>query len=99
MDLATVIALVTLVLAVAGSLFAVYLNLSAKIDRTYIRMDENKEQYYDDFLLKSSHEEALKYTKELHDQKHDGLQTLVKEKLENLANEVKQLREIIKNKQ
>lgn len=95
MELTNVIALIVLVLGVAGSLFAVYLNLSSKIDRTYERLDENKEQYYDDFILKTTHEESIHHVKELHEQRHAGLEKLVAEKLDNLTKEIKSLKEVI----
>ena len=95
MDFATVISLIGLILVVAGGLFGVYMNLSGKIDRIYERMDENKEQYYDDFLLKASHEESMRYIKDLYQEKHDGIE----KKLDDVAREIMTLKDyIIKNK-
>lgn len=98
MGIETVFSLVGLLILVGSSLFGVFLNLSAKIDRSYERMDENKEQFYDDFLLITTHETSVKYVKDLYEEKHAGLETLLKERLDNLANEIKQLREIISKK-
>lgn len=96
MELANVFALIGIILGVAGSLFIIYMNLSSKIDRIYVRIDENKEQYYREFVRKESHVIAIENLKELYEQKHDGLENLVKEKLDNLANEIKQLKDLIK---
>ncbi len=85
MSIENVYALLALLATGIGGVTAAWMNNSSKIDRTYERMDEHKEQFYKDFVLKSTLESDLKYLKEINEQKHDGLNDLVKEKLDNLT--------------
>lgn len=88
MDLANVFALLGLLAVGIGGVTGAWLNLSSKIDRCYDRMDENKEQYYNSFVEKDSYGEGLKHLKEMFDQKHNGLENIVKERLDNLASKI-----------
>lgn len=99
MDLANVIALISLLVVITGMIIAGWINLSAKNDATnaatsekiarlYQRLDENKEQFYKAFVEKEVHAQSLIYTQNMYQQKHDGLNDLVKEKLDNLAQKI-----------
>ncbi len=59
------------------------------------RMDENKKQFYDDFLLKEIHDESAKHNIELNDQKFVSLIKLFETNLNYLTIEVKSLRDQI----
>lgn len=68
-----------------------------KIDRTFTRMDENKIEYYKNFLLKEVHEETRKYQLEINDQKFLSLIKLFETNLNYVTQELKALRDQINN--
>lgn len=91
MEINNVIALIVLVLAVAGSLFSVYCVLSAKIDRVYERIDEDRQQYHKRFVSQEVYAQGLDHTKEMCQQKQEHFSLLITQQLEGMTKELNRL--------
>lgn len=62
-----------------------------KVARIYERMDENKEQYYKDFVTQKVYEAHKEASKENIDQRFQSLVLLFNEKIESLRTEIRGL--------
>lgn len=65
--------------------------LNKKMARVYERMDENKDQYYADFVVKSVYEAEAKLRKENMDGRFERVVELFNEKIESLRSEIRNL--------
>lgn len=95
MDWMLIVAIISVLLTVLGGLFGVYTTLSNKIERSYDRMDENKEEYYQKFLLKEVHDESKKNLTDNFDQKFLSQMKLFETHLTYVVGELKGLKQHI----
>ncbi len=77
-----------------GGCWVIFKYFESKLGRVYKRMDENKEQFYKDFVLQSVYEAEAKLKKENIDGRFERVVELFNEKIESLRNEI---RSAIKN--
>lgn len=74
------------------------LEMQERTSRIYARMDENKEGYYKDFILKEVYKETEKHQLELTDQKFLSMFKTFETHLNYMTAEIKALREKIETK-
>lgn len=79
-----------------GGCWAIFKFFESKLNTVYKRMDENKQGYYNDFVLLKVFEEANDSRKEVIDQKLIAMGELFTEKLDGLRREIQVL--TIRNK-
>lgn len=71
--------------------WAIFKYFEAKLGRVYQRLDENKAQYYKDFLSREVYEAETKLRKENTDGHFERIVELFNEKIEGLRTEIRSL--------
>lgn len=74
-----------------GGCWAIFKYFETKLNRAYSRMDENKAQYYKDFVTQKVYEAEKEARKENTDERFQSLVLLFNEKIESLRNEIRLL--------
>lgn len=72
-----------------GGCWAIFKYFESKLERAYKRMDENKAQFYADFVLQKVYDSDNRNKKENTDQRYESVVQLFNEKIESLRNEIR----------
>ena len=78
-------------ISLLGGCWAIFKFFESKINVVYKRMDENKQGYYNDFVLLKVFEESNSARREIVDQKFLAMGELYTEKLDGLRREIQVL--------
>lgn len=79
------------VIALLTGCWAIFKYFDFKLNRVYERMDENKKEYYKEFILKEVYDAEMKARKEIIDTRFEQVVLLFNEKIESLRNEIRAL--------
>lgn len=74
-----------------GGCWAIFKYFESKLNRVYLRMDENKKQYYETFVQQKVYDAEQRLKKENVDGKFESVIELFNEKIESLRNEIRSL--------
>lgn len=77
------------VLILLGGCWAIFKYFETKLNGVYRRMDENKAQFYNDFLLTAVYEAETRLKKENLDDRFERIVELFNEKIESLRHEIR----------
>lgn len=91
LPLSFVLWLVGFLVSLLGGCWAIFKYFESKLNRVYQRLDENKKQYYQSFVMKEVYEAEGKLRRENIDGRFERIVELFNEKIESLRNEIRGL--------
>lgn len=88
LPLSFVLWLVGFLVTLLGGCWAIFKYFEAKLNSVYRRLDENKEQFYHDFVTQKAYDAEMKARKESIDDRFSGIVLLFTEKIDGVKTDI-----------